>query len=199
MKDDGFIDLTGEDRLWRLHRVSAVILLALVIVHLWLRLPWRTGDAAAWQPRRDLAEDALLACLAIVAIFHVLIGIRHLRRLCPMLWPRPGQRHFMSWCIAAERYSGLTLAGFLGIHLCLLLIATTAVPDLDTLSLQIGGRLVMLAEGGVLMLLDMHDNGGIRVLIQESFSTHRLDRPLAFLAVACAILTPFAWWLARSG
>ncbi len=199
MDDNDFIDLTGEDRLWRLHRISAVILLALVVVHLFLRLPWPVGGAAAaWQPMRDGLEDVLLIGLAIVAIFHVLVGIRHLRRLCPMLWPRPGQRHFMTWCIAAERYSGLTLGGFLGIHLCLVLVAATAVPDLDALIRRTGGVLVPLAEGFVLMLLVMHGIGGIRVLIQETFSTHRLDRPLAFLAMVCAILTPFAWWLARS-
>lgn len=195
MDDNDFIDLTGEDRLWRLHRVSAVILLGLIIVHLSLRLPWAGHLPAAWQPARDMGESAFLGLLAVVAVFHVLIGIRHLRRLCPMLWPRPGQRHFMSWCVAAERYSGLTLGGFLGIHLCLVAVATTILPDLDTLIRRTGGGLVTVAEGCVLTLLVMHGLGGIRVLIQETFSTHRLDRPLARLAVVCALMTPFVWWL----
>lgn len=196
MGDNDFIDLTGEDRLWRLHRISAVVLLGLVIIHLSLRLPWPPGHAStAWQPYRDMGESAFLCVLAVVGIFHVLIGIRHLRRLCPMLWPRPGQRHFMAWCIAAERYSGLTLSGFLGLHLCLVAVATTAVPGLDTLIRQTGGGLVTVAEGGILMLLVMHGIGGIRVLIQEGFSTHRLDRPLALLAVTCALMTPFVWCL----
>lgn len=197
MRDDGFIDLTGEDRLWRWHRVSALVLLALVPIHLGLRLPMPVGRMeTAWAPWRDGAEDVLLALLAGVAGFHVVVGIRHLRRLCPMLWPRPGQRRqFMVWCIAAERYSGLTLGAFLALHLCLVFIATTLYPDLDGLIRRTGGGLVTLAEGAVLMLLVMHGIGGTRVLIQEYFSTHRLDRPLGVLAILCALAVPVAWRL----
>jgi succinate dehydrogenase/fumarate reductase cytochrome b subunit len=89
------------------------------------------------------------------------------------------------------------LGGFLAIHLCLVLIATTAVPNLDDLIHQTGGQLVTIAEGLVLMLLVLHGTGGIRVLIHEGFSTRRLDRPLALLGVACALLTPFAWCLSQ--
>ncbi|WP_146002841.1 hypothetical protein [Telmatospirillum siberiense] len=198
MRDDGFIDLTGEDKLWRLHRVSAVVLPILVIIHLSLRLPAPVGWLeAAWAPLRDGVEDALLIALALVAAFHVLVGIRHLRLLCPMLWPRAAQRrNFMAWCIAAERYSGLTLAGFLVLHLCLVFAATLFYAELDGLIRRSGGGLVTLAEGFVLMLLVMHGIGGIRVLIQERLNTHRLDRPLGLLAMTCALLTLIAWYLA---
>ncbi|MDR3437319.1 hypothetical protein [Telmatospirillum sp.] len=135
MPDDGFIDLTGEDRLWRAHRVGAVVLLVLLAIHLTLRLPLPASPPrAVWTPLGDWAEDAVLLGLLLVAPFHVVVGIRHLRRLCPILWPRPGQRHFLTLCIAAERYSGLALAGFLAIHLCLVVLAETAFPDLDVTS-----------------------------------------------------------------
>jgi len=197
MRDNGFIDLTGEDRLWRWHRVSAVALLVLVIAHLSLRLPTPVGfTSSACRPIHDIAEDALLVALALVATFHVLIGIRLFRRLCPMLWPRSGQRHLMTWCIAAERFSGFALGGFLALHLCLVAIATTATPDLDSLIRQAGGSLVTMTEGIVLMMLVLHGVGGIRVLIQEVFSTHRMDRPLALLTVIAAAAAPIAWWFA---
>lgn len=201
MRDDGFIDLTGEDRLWRLHRISALVLPVLVVVHLCLRLPAPAGWLhTAWSPMRDGTEDILLFAMAVVASFHIVVGIRHLHLLCPMLWPRPAQRrNFMVWCIAAERYSGLTLSGFLALHLCLVLTATVFYPDLDGLIRRTGGTFVTLGEGAILMLLVMHGLGGIRVMIQEHFNTHRLDRPLGVLAMTCALLTPVAWYLLATG
>jgi fumarate reductase subunit D len=194
--ENGFIDLGGEDKVWRWHRVSAAILLVLIFVHLALRLPQPAGQASSiWLASQDWTEDVLLVALALVATFHVIIGIRLFRRLCPMLWPRPGQRSLMTWCIAAERYSGFALTAFLGLHFCLLIVAAIVYPELDGMLRQAGGPLVTVAEGLILMLLVMHGVGGVRVLIQETFSTHRLDRPLALLAIISALLTPFAWWL----
>lgn len=197
MRDDGFIDLTGEDKLWRWHRVSAPILLVLLIAHLTLRLPAPVGGASSiWQPAQDHGEDYLFVGLAGIVIFHVVVGIRLFRRLCPMLWPRPGQRHLLTWCIAAERLSGFALACFLVIHLCLVAVATAVAPSLDGMIRREGGFVVTVAESVILMLLVIHGIGGIRVLLQEGLSTHRLDRPLALLAIVCATFTPLAWWWA---
>jgi hypothetical protein len=45
----------------------------------------------------------------------------------------------------------------------------------------------------------MHGIGGIRVLIQEGFSTHRLDRPLALLASVSAPIAGLAWFVLQTG
>lgn len=186
MRDDGFIDLSGEARSWRWHRRTAPLLLVLLAGHLWSRF---------FAPDMPILNGPFfLVPFALLVIFHAETGIRHLFRLCPILWPKPGSRQIMTWVVAAERWCGLALAAFLAVHLVLVALSLTVLPGLHD---RLAGTATNLAENGLLAVLAFHGVGGIRVLVQERLNTHRWDRILACLALVSAVALPMAVWLAR--
>lgn len=193
MKESDFVDLSGEVPLWILHRGSAAILLALMTVHGINSFTHPAGRLDAAGVAGMVNEGKwFYGALAAVAVFHAVIGIRQLRRLCTRLWPPPRHRHFQAWTMVAERWCGLTLAAFLMLHLSVIGLSLAGVPALDWLIRNVGPAEIQAAEALLAGCLAMHVIGGVRVLIHEVFSTHRLDRPLSILAVACAAAAPLA-------
>lgn len=186
MHDEGFIDLSGEARYWRLHRLTAPLLLIMLAAHLIGRF---------FAPDNNfLSGPYFLAPFGLLVIFHAEVGIRHLFRLCPILWPKAGKRQIMTWVIAIERWCGLALAAFAILHLCLVGLSFTLVPDLHE---RLRGTATDAAEAILLAVLAFHVVGGIRVLIQEGLGTHRWDHVMARLAVVAAVVLPAAVWAAR--
>ena len=99
---------------------------------------------------------------------------------------RPHRSHPAYWAFVLHRLSGVTLVLFLPVHFLVLGMAVEAAA-LDALLSWTEAPLVKLAESGLVVLLAVHMNGGLRLLALEFLPWSNRQKGLIALASGLAL------------
>ena len=182
--------------LYRLQRLSALVLIVFVAVHLaGIVVFTRQGLTAAAMSARGENRLWLYGVFAAIAALHAAIGLRTLVRERLQVAPRRHARHAAFYAFAAHRATGLALVLFLALHF-LLLSQLPRAEIIDGVLALTSHPLARAGEIFIVTALALHLAGGLRILATELLPWRRrrawrFGAPFVF---AGAVAVVYALW-----